>query len=102
MEFRSERDYELCAKVRGENPLLQSLEFRSSTELHMTNDNHFFRKLAGKKAAAGQMLLYEGKMIHQFDAAIMPSWKRKCARNLPAKRNLPAGEISSRSETKKT
>ena len=72
MEFRSERDYELCAKVRGENPLLQSLEFRSSTELHMTNDNHFFRKLGGKKSAAGQLPLYEGKMIHQFDAKYSP------------------------------
>jgi hypothetical protein len=72
MEFRSECDYELCAKIRGEHPLLQSLGFRLSTELHMTNDNHFFRKLAGKKPAAGQMPLYEGKMIHQFDAAYSP------------------------------
>jgi hypothetical protein len=67
MEFRSERDYELCTKIRGEHPLLQSLGFRLSTELHMTNDNHFFRKLTGKKPAAGQLPLYEGKMIHQFD-----------------------------------
>jgi len=35
-KFRSERDYELCAKIRGEHPLLQSLGFRLSTELHMT------------------------------------------------------------------
>ena len=68
MEFRSERDYGLCGKIRGEHPLLQSLGFRLSTELHMTNDNHFFRKLTGKKPAAGQLPLYEGKMIHQFDA----------------------------------
>ena len=72
MEFRSERDYELCAKIRGEHPLLQNLGFRLSTELHMTNDNHFFRKLTGKKPAAGQMPLYEGKMIHQFDAGYSP------------------------------
>lgn len=38
----------------------------------MTNDNHFFRKLVGKKPAAGQMPLYEGKMIHQFDADYSP------------------------------
>ena len=68
MEFRSERDYGLCGKIRGEHPLLQSFGFRLSTELHMTNDNHFFRKLTGKKPAAGQLPLYEGKMIHQFDA----------------------------------
>ena len=72
MEFRSGKDYELCSKIRGEHPLLQSLGFRLSTELHMTNDNHFFRKLAGKKPAAGQMPLYEGKMIHQFDAGYSP------------------------------
>ncbi len=72
MEFRSEHDYELCAKIRGKHPLLQSLGFRLSTELHMTNDNHFFRKLAGKKPAAGQLPLYEGKMIHQFDAGYSP------------------------------
>ena len=72
MEFRSERDYELCTKIRGEHPLLQSLGFRLSTELHMTNDNHFFRKLGGKKSAAGQLPLYEGKMIHQFDAKYSP------------------------------
>ncbi len=72
MEFRSERDYELCGKIRGEHPLLQSLGFRLSTELHMTNDNHFFRKLTGKKPAAGQLPLYEGKMIHQFDADYSP------------------------------
>ena len=43
MEFRSERDYELCGKIRGEHPLLKDSGFRLSTELHMTNDNHFFR-----------------------------------------------------------
>ncbi len=68
MEFRSERDYALCAKIRGEHPLLQNLGFRLGTELHMTNDNHFFRNLNGRKPAAGQLPLYEGKMIHQFDA----------------------------------
>jgi hypothetical protein len=72
MEFRSGRDYELCAKIRGGHPLLQSLGFRLSTELHMTNDNHFFRNLNGKKPAAGQLPLYEGKMIHQFDADYSP------------------------------
>jgi hypothetical protein len=71
MEFRTEKDYALCSKIRGEHPLLQSLGFRLSTEFHMTNDNHFFRKLTGKKIA-GQLPLYEGKMIHQFDARYAP------------------------------
>ncbi|MGH7953760.1 MAG: Eco57I restriction-modification methylase domain-containing protein, partial [Limisphaerales bacterium] len=72
MEFRSERDYELCAKIRNEHPLLKDSGFRLSTELHMTNDTHFFRKLVGKKPATGQLPLYEGKMIHQFDANFSP------------------------------
>ena len=38
----------------------------------MTNDNHFFRKLTGKKPAPDHMPLYEGKMIHQFDAHFAP------------------------------
>ena len=68
MEFRSERDYELCTKIRGKHPLLKDSGFRLSTELHITNDNHFFRNLNGRKLATGQMPLYEGKMIWQFDA----------------------------------
>ena len=85
MEFRSERDYGLCTKIRGDHPLLNEHGYRFAGELHMTNDSHFFRKLSGKKPGAGQLPLYEGKMIWQFDAnflpATTPSWKRKSARN---------------------
>ena len=72
MEFRSERDYQLCTKIRGEHPLLKEHGYHLASELHMTNDSHFFRKLGGKKTAAGQLPLYEGKMIHQFDAKFAP------------------------------
>jgi hypothetical protein len=72
MEFRSERDYVLCSKIRGEHALLKGHGYRLASELHMTNDSHFFRKLGGKKAAAGQLPLYEGKMIHQFDPKFSP------------------------------
>jgi hypothetical protein len=72
MEFRSEKDYRLCSRIRGQHPLFQSLGFRLSTELHMTNDNHLFRQLSGKKPLAGQLPLYEGKMIHQFDSKFSP------------------------------
>lgn len=68
MEFRSEADYRLCAKIRGEHPLLKEHGWRLASELHMTNDSRFFRKLGGRKPAAGEMPLFEGKMIHQFDA----------------------------------
>ncbi len=68
MEFRSETDYQLCAKIRGEHPLLQESKFRLGRELDLTNDAHFFRKLDGRKPSKGEMKLYEGKMIWQFDA----------------------------------
>jgi hypothetical protein len=72
MEFRSEADYVLSAKIRGEHPLLKDTGCRLASELHMTNDSHFFRKLSGKKAVSGQVALFEGKMIHQFDAKYSP------------------------------
>ena len=68
MEFRSESDYLLCAKIRGQHALLKEHGYHLASELHMTNDSHFFRKLGGRKPTAGQLPLYEGKMIHQFDA----------------------------------
>lgn len=75
MEFRSERDYKLCAKICNDHLRFPDLGFQFGNELHLTNDAHFFRKLDGKKPAAGQMPLYEGKMIHQFDSKFSPpSW----------------------------
>ena len=68
MEFRSEADYQLCTKIRGEHPLLQETKFQLGRELDLTNDAHFFRKLQGRRPASGEMNLYEGKMIWQFDA----------------------------------
>ena len=52
MEFRSQTDYELAAKIRGDHPLLEDSGIQFRRELHMTDDNHLFRKLGGKKAAA--------------------------------------------------
>jgi hypothetical protein len=72
MEFRSETDYQLSGKIRGDNMLLKEHGYRLASELHMTNDSHFFRKLKGERAADGQLPLYEGKMIHQFDAKFAP------------------------------
>jgi hypothetical protein len=73
MEFRSEKDYELCAKIRGEHTLLKNSGFRLRRELDMTMDSHFFCKLGGKKLSAGQLPLYEGKMIHQYDPKFSPA-----------------------------
>ena len=68
MEFRSPADYQLATKIRGKHRLLEEFGYTFRRELHMTGDSHLFRKLGDKKPAKGQLRLYEGKMIHQFDA----------------------------------
>jgi hypothetical protein len=73
MEFRSDDDYHLCTKIRGNHPLLQETKFQLGRELDLTNDAHYFRKLRGRKTAKGEMKLYEGKMIWQFDANFEPA-----------------------------
>jgi hypothetical protein len=73
MEFRSQQDYNLCGKIRGEHSLLQETKFQLGRELDLTNDAHYFRKLQGRKPAKGEMRLYEGKMIWQFDANFEPA-----------------------------
>ncbi|MDD5140239.1 MAG: hypothetical protein PHY43_08285 [Verrucomicrobiales bacterium] len=72
MEFRSEAHYRLCGIICGEHLRLPDLGFQFGSELHLTNDAHFFRKLTDKKPSPGQMPLYEGKMVHQFDANFSP------------------------------
>ncbi len=68
MEFRSPADYELATRIRGNHRLLEEFGYTFRRELHMTGDSHFFRELGASKPARGQLRLYEGKMIHQFDA----------------------------------
>jgi hypothetical protein len=67
MEFRSSRDYSLATKIRGEHRLLEELGYTFRRELHMTGDSRFFTKLGGDRPVEGQLRLYEGKMIHQYD-----------------------------------
>jgi hypothetical protein len=67
MEFRSEHDYELCTKIRGEHTLLKELGHHFRREFHITEDAHFFKKCGAKKLTDGEMPLVEGKMIYQFD-----------------------------------
>lgn len=68
MEFRTERDYELCAKILSKHPLLGSLGYQFRRELHMTEDSGFFKKATATGLKTGQLWLFEGKMIFQFDA----------------------------------
>ena len=72
MEFRSPVDYELATKIRGKHRLLEEFGHTFRRELHMTGDSNFFRKLGDKKPNDKQLRLYEGKMIHQFDANFSP------------------------------
>jgi hypothetical protein len=72
MEFRSPVDYALATKIRGDHRLLEEFGYTFRRELHMTGDSHFFRKLGSEKPGKGQLRLYEGKMIHQFDAHFSP------------------------------
>ena len=73
MEFRSEADYSMCAKIRGRHPLLKELGHQFRREFHITEDARFFRKRGPRKLAAGEVPLYEGKMIHQFDNHFTPA-----------------------------
>ena len=72
MEFRSERDYELCAKIRAEHPLLGDLGYQFRREFHVTEDSHFFHKRRAESLKAGNLPLFEGKMIFQFDSGYAP------------------------------
>ena len=72
MEFRSATDYALATKIRANHRLLDELGYTFRRELHMTGDNRFFRELGANKPEKGQLRLYEGKMIHQFDANFSP------------------------------
>jgi hypothetical protein len=68
MEFRTERDYQLCAKILACHPLLGSFGHQFRRELHMSEDSGFFKKATSTSLKAGQFWLFEGKMIFQFDA----------------------------------
>jgi len=72
MEFRTERDYELCAKIRAEHPLLGDLGYQFRREFHVTEDSHFFHKQRADSLKAGNLPLFEGKMIYQFDNGYAP------------------------------
>ena len=66
MEFNSQRDVDITAKIYGDHPLLGekiegtwNVEF--TTEFHMTNDSHLFNEVGWG------LPLYEGRMVGQFD-----------------------------------
>ncbi|MBX7215087.1 MAG: hypothetical protein K1X39_13830, partial [Thermoflexales bacterium] len=68
MEFKSELDVAIAQKMLRFPLLGEKVEgtwnLRLTREFDMTNDSHLFKTEPGK----GRLPLYEGKMIHQFDA----------------------------------
>ncbi|VAW42102.1 hypothetical protein MNBD_CHLOROFLEXI01-988, partial [hydrothermal vent metagenome] len=66
MEFRSTQDYEIAEKIYADWPLLGdkdiAWDIQFWREIDMTNDRRLFNQTKSGLA------LYEGKMIHQFDA----------------------------------
>ena len=94
-------------KFAANTGCLEDFGYQFRRELHMTGDSHFFRKLGGKKPSArAKCRLYEGKMIHQFDASfrppIMPWSKSEVARGIAAQGNLPARQFVRDDETEKS
>lgn len=72
MEFREQRDYDICTKIRSEHTLISDLEFQFRSEFHMTNDSYLFHKeneIDRKGGASKTFQLFEGKMIHQYNSS---------------------------------
>jgi len=59
-EFRNTEDIELAKKIRGNYPLFVDIGYRLFSEFHMSNDKSFFN------TSNKGLMLYEGKMIHQY------------------------------------
>ncbi len=67
MEFRSAEDYEICGRIRGGHKLLGELGYQFRRELHPADDVEFYLKDPARKLGKGESVIYEGKMIQQFD-----------------------------------
>ena len=72
MEFRSQEDYVIAGKIRAEHELLGDRGYRFRRELHPADDVEFYIKDPARKLGKGEAPIYEGKMIHQFDARFGP------------------------------
>ena len=64
MEFRSDRDYQLCRQIKGKHQLLGDTEYKLRTEFHMTNDSNLFTD----RKSIRRLPLIEGKATYQFDS----------------------------------
>jgi hypothetical protein len=92
MEFQTQREVEVAERVYNSWPLLgepqeNNWNVRFKSEFHMTNDRQLF------KHYSTQFPLYEGKMIHQFEAYFAKPnyWLReKDLKNLQARLGIRA------------
>jgi len=72
MEFRSSEDFAVAGRIRGEHKLLGELGYQFRRELHPADDVEFYHKDPARKLQKGEAVIYEGKMIHQFDDNFAP------------------------------
>jgi len=66
MEFRHEKDYELCCKIRNGRKLFEEDGYRLRREFDMTNDSNLFH--GENELPKDALPLFEGKMIHQYNS----------------------------------
>ncbi len=73
MEFKSADAYRRADKLYANHPRLGDIlegiwNLKFAREFDMTNDRHLFEESEIDSTGAKRLPLYEGKMIHQFDA----------------------------------
>jgi hypothetical protein len=72
MEFKSDKDYDLCMKIKDEFILFREKYPIFKREYHMTDDNNLFVKSKSNLDTIKLIRLFEGKTIHQFTSNYLP------------------------------
>jgi hypothetical protein len=105
MEFRSPEDYVVASRIRGEHKLLGDLGYQFRRELHPADDVEFYLREPARKLHKGESVIYEGKMIHQFDgdfaARIFHAEDKAVRPELLRKELYRLGQFVRESETEK-
>ena len=65
MEFKNEKDYELCKKIKDEHLVLQQKNIILRREFNLTDDRKIFKT---RKESENDLPLFEGKNIYQFNS----------------------------------